>query len=640
MANRLPRECLEEIFHILEYEKSTLHSCLLVNRSWCISVIRFLWKRPFQLAKKPCSDIIEIYISFFSPIVKNYLLSEGVNIPLNDTTKIFDYPSFIRGFRFDDLYESTSAWLQEEYEKGRQIRHDLVMFDDLRIVKLIVNELVKLLFSKTRILESLSLNTQRLIGLIDRRFWSHHPGDIQYTPTSFEEFRSAYGFDDLLQIPNYPGANNCLVHLQKFEYGGDATDGKIMQVLSEVSQNLNTLEISFSSWQRRHADPQMMLSLLTAQHALHRVILRRGGSNCLPILIGGLSTQASSLNHLEFIGADFRISVSLTPLVICVNLQTLVFERCLGLNDDIVEPLAFATFKKLKKFVFRKSVGFRDLRTILAPPSVVPITGNHIQGNVNVIGPVLRGIPPISSALLTSTSTYSPPSSSSSSSSSFSSTTSDHPLARMIQNTCGSLKDIRLGRKVWNVRRPLGLISRGVGDFPPSSILSTLSITCPYLVKLETHTSREIFPQLLILLNNCQLLQQLHISVGTELMDDEQFWKRVSRAFPPKLRNLMVVIEGTFWLMVIHWLLGNCKAPLEVLQFPRSSCIDDEYLCLITQYAEVIGTLKKLILARRTRVSNEGLRRALIKRRYHYTINIQYILKPYPPICIKYVLLF
>ncbi|CAG8622024.1 10965_t:CDS:2 [Rhizophagus irregularis] len=553
MANRLPRECLEEIFHILEYEKSTLHSCLLVNRSWCISVIRFLWKRPFQLAKKPCSDIIEIYISFFSPIVKNYLLSEGVNIPLNDTTKIFDYPSFIRDFRFDDLYESTSAWLQEEYEKGRQIRHDLVMFDDLRIVKLIVNELVKLLFSKTRILESLSLNTQRLIGLIDRRFWSHHPGDIQYTPTSFEEFRSAYGFDDLLQIPNYPGANNCLVHLQKFEYGGDATDGKIMQVLSEVSQNLNTLEISFSSWQRRHADPQMMLSLLTAQHALHRVILRRGGSNCLPILIGGLSTQASSLNHLEFIGADFRISVSLTPLVICVNLQTLVFERCLGLNDDIVEPLAFATFKKLKKFVFRKSVGFRDLRTILAPPSVVPITGNHIQGN-----------------------------------------------------------DIRLGRKVWNVRRPLGLISRGVGDFPPSSILSTLSITCPYLVKLETHTSREIFPQLLILLNNCQLLQQLHISVGTELMDDEQFWKRVSRAFPPKLKNLMVVIEGTFWLMVIHWLLGNCKAPLEVLQFPRSSCIDDEYLCLITQYAEVIGTLKKLILARRTRVSNEGLRRALI----------------------------
>src|SRR3954454_7011800 len=122
MAGRLPRECLDEIFNFLEYEKSTLHSCLLVSRCWCVSGIKFLWRRPFKLAKKPNSDLIEIYTSSFSPIVKNYLLSEGVNIPLNNTTKTFDYPSFIRGFRFDDLYESSSVWLQKGYEKGRQIR--------------------------------------------------------------------------------------------------------------------------------------------------------------------------------------------------------------------------------------------------------------------------------------------------------------------------------------------------------------------------------------------------------------------------------------------------------------------------------------------------------------------------------------
>src|SRR5436309_4297478 len=110
MAGHLPRECLEEIFSALEYEKSALHSCLLVNRFWCISAIKFLWKRPFQLVKKPNSDLIEIYASSFSPTVKNYLLSEGVNIPPNNADKIFDYPSFIRGFRFDELYESTSSW--------------------------------------------------------------------------------------------------------------------------------------------------------------------------------------------------------------------------------------------------------------------------------------------------------------------------------------------------------------------------------------------------------------------------------------------------------------------------------------------------------------------------------------------------
>src|SRR6266540_1690548 len=268
MAFYLPRECLEEIFHVLEYDKFALYSCLLVNRFWCSSVIKFLWKQPFQLVKKPNSSLIEVYVSSFSPEVKTYLISEGVNFPYIKKSKIFDYPSFIRGFRFEDLYESTLIWLQEGYEKGQQIRRDLVvhdeqrhddvLFDDLRIVKLIVSELVKLFFSKTQVLDYLSLNTQRLVGLIDRRFWTHHPGDFQYTPTSFEEFRSSYGFDDLLQIPSYPGANDCLKYLQKFEYGGGATDGKIMQALSEISRNLNTLEINFSSLQRKHPDPQMM----------------------------------------------------------------------------------------------------------------------------------------------------------------------------------------------------------------------------------------------------------------------------------------------------------------------------------------------------------------------------------------------
>ncbi|CAG8794408.1 83_t:CDS:1 [Racocetra persica] len=104
----------------------------------------------------------------------------------------------------------------------------------------------------------------------------------------------------------------------------------------------------------------------------------------------------------------------------------------------------------------------------------------------------------------------------------------------------------------------------------------------------------------------------MHISIGTELMDDEVFWKDMALKLPLKLKNLMIVIEGTFWLMVLHWLLGNCKAPLELLQFPRSNCIDDEYLCIITQYAKRIGTLKRLALARRTRVTSEGMRRALM----------------------------
>lgn len=586
MVQSLPRECLEEVFHLLQNDKASLHACLLVNRFWCSSVAPFLWRHPFKLAKKPCSELIEIYTSLFDKRVKCELKAKGINIPILTVPKVFDYPSFLRGFRFDDLYESTSAWLQDGYDKGRQIKRESEVFDDLRVIKILVNELCKLFFSKTRVIESLSLNTQRLVGLIDRRFWSHHPGDIQYTPTSFEDFRGAYGFDDLLKLPSYFGASTCLPFLQKFEYGGDATDGKIMEVLSMICKNLDTLEISFSSWQRKHADPMMMLSLLQAQHSLKRVVLRRGGSNCLPVLIEGLKSQANSLNYLEFNGADFRISVSLEALSYCVNLETLIFDRCLGLSDDIVEPLSTATFCRLKKFVFRKSIGFRDLRTILAP------AGQNIPPP-NAPFPVMP-VPTISPIHPKRTSSL------------------NHPLALMIQNTGGNLQDIRLGKKVWNVRRPLGIVARGVGDFPPPTVLSTISMYCPKLVVIETHVSRETLPYFQAVLETCIHIEQMHISIGTELMDDEVFWKDMSFRLPVKLRNLMIVIEGTFWLMVLHWLLGNCKAPLELLQFPRSNCIDDEYLCIITQYAKRIGTLKRLALAKRTKVTSEGMRRALM----------------------------
>ncbi|CAG8447102.1 2409_t:CDS:2 [Diversispora eburnea] len=541
-----PRECLEEVFHHLEYDKAALYNCLLVNRFWCRSTVSSLWKRPFQLVKKPSPELIEIYISLLDNQVKNKLILEGVlNTSYSSSPKrLFDYPIFLREFRFDDLYDFVSAWLKDSCYQGKnEIKKETVAFDDLRITKILVNELCKLILSKIPVIYSLSLNTQRLIGSIDIRFWSHHPNYIQYTPTSFEEFRNSYGFDDLLQLPSYAGAN-CLPYLQRFEYGGDATDGKIMQVLSMICKNLNTLEISFSSWQRKHADPMMMLTLLQAQHSLKRMILRRGGSNRLHIIIEGLKSQANSLKYLEFNGADFRGSISLSAISSCVNLESLIFDKCLGLSDEIIEPLANTSFLRLKKFVFRKSIGFRDLRNMLQQPQL-------------------------------------------------------------------PIKDIRLGRKVY-IRRPASIVSQGL-DGPPSLVLSTLSIYCPRLKVLETHISRDTLPHFLLLLETSVHLEQLYISIGSELIVDEIFWKTLAQSLPLKLRNLMIVIEGTFWLIILHWLLGNCiNIPLETLQFPRSVCIDDEYLCIITQYAKIMGTLKRLALAKRSKVSSEGLRRALV----------------------------
>ncbi|PKY52078.1 hypothetical protein RhiirA4_469491 [Rhizophagus irregularis] len=44
MACQLPVDCLNEIFEYLEIDRSTLHSCLLVNRLWCEISVRILWR--------------------------------------------------------------------------------------------------------------------------------------------------------------------------------------------------------------------------------------------------------------------------------------------------------------------------------------------------------------------------------------------------------------------------------------------------------------------------------------------------------------------------------------------------------------------------------------------------------------------
>ena len=44
MPQRLPVECLNEVFEYLEEDKVALHSCLLVNRLWCEISVRILWR--------------------------------------------------------------------------------------------------------------------------------------------------------------------------------------------------------------------------------------------------------------------------------------------------------------------------------------------------------------------------------------------------------------------------------------------------------------------------------------------------------------------------------------------------------------------------------------------------------------------
>ncbi|GBC03748.1 hypothetical protein RclHR1_00530023 [Rhizophagus clarus] len=48
----LPEDCLREIFRYLEHDRRIhdLHSCLLVNRMWCDTIVPILWKNPIGIS--------------------------------------------------------------------------------------------------------------------------------------------------------------------------------------------------------------------------------------------------------------------------------------------------------------------------------------------------------------------------------------------------------------------------------------------------------------------------------------------------------------------------------------------------------------------------------------------------------------
>src|SRR4051812_42010959 len=64
-----PVECINEIFKYFENDKTSLRSCLLVNRLWCRTIIPILWGRSFSLIRNSMNSslgLIEIYLSYLN----------------------------------------------------------------------------------------------------------------------------------------------------------------------------------------------------------------------------------------------------------------------------------------------------------------------------------------------------------------------------------------------------------------------------------------------------------------------------------------------------------------------------------------------------------------------------------------------
>ncbi|GES99175.1 hypothetical protein GLOIN_2v1787971 [Rhizophagus clarus] len=92
----LDEDVLFLIFEELQNDAKSLHSCLLVNRSWCVTAIPVLWRDPEKYFKtvnpkriKKLSNVIFLHLSEES---RNILNDQGIKNPI--ITGKYQQPAF------------------------------------------------------------------------------------------------------------------------------------------------------------------------------------------------------------------------------------------------------------------------------------------------------------------------------------------------------------------------------------------------------------------------------------------------------------------------------------------------------------------------------------------------------------------
>ncbi|CAG8438909.1 6685_t:CDS:1 [Diversispora eburnea] len=116
-------ECLRLIFTHLKDDRTSLHSCILVNRLWCIICIDILWSEPFHLLytcnKNPCvcslakrylqaSNLLKTLLSCF--IQQNPTLFHKNIIYSSITSPLFNYVKYLRILNLHELNMAVQDW--------------------------------------------------------------------------------------------------------------------------------------------------------------------------------------------------------------------------------------------------------------------------------------------------------------------------------------------------------------------------------------------------------------------------------------------------------------------------------------------------------------------------------------------------
>ncbi|CAG8465183.1 14298_t:CDS:2 [Rhizophagus irregularis] len=598
-SKSLPAECLQHIFAHLSYSKSSLHSCLLVNRLWCVNVVKVLWSQPFHLlnicpsSTSPfgvqgqcnrttkdtyiqCAALINVYLSFLDRDEKSNLLNNRIKLNSskikdkdNSNQYFLENPTFnyIEFLRYLDLEELFITKTLKKAVNTLTKKSSLIISVDgfpVAVDRVVSYSLAKLIMSKCKQLKSLSIDTRL----------SSYPCHCLNVP------------EEHLLIATYSGANKCLPPLTEFICTTRGTKWRLFHALAGTCKHLKKIVVDMGGYTACNApsstnqsqrstgiitlltlvpytEPQMqeleweaknLATLLQSQNSLESFTLLRGEIGLLTIL-GALKSQVNTLKHLEFVQLNTKYAQwgAFYNILEYIKLKELVFREC-ELSDDLMRPLITPTnskrdlFKSIEVLNFEKSIVSND------------------------------------------------------------------SIEKLIIETGPNLKKLILGNNLSNVS------SKSFTTTDTISLIEIVGQHCPNLTHFTTFVDTNDVPQLITLFTLCPLLRSIELSRNISPQDEsledavnhtadityllEQI---TSQNLLSNLNRLILSVPWSFTSTSLENYLLYVRPPLNYLEVRQSYSFNSDHLEILVKYAKERQRLKRVYIETLNELSEEVL---------------------------------
>src|SRR6185436_8554494 len=158
MNTSLPFELLTMILEEYINDKTTLHTCILVNRNWCSVAIQYLWANPFTLlcknrmsygipktrqAEKLMTIFIECFTDASEILDELGCLDKRINKRLP-----FNYDDYLKELDYKDIKKVVEDWLS-----GITVPESKIEMTTVRVFSLAIQH--------CRRLQTLNFNTEK-----------------------------------------------------------------------------------------------------------------------------------------------------------------------------------------------------------------------------------------------------------------------------------------------------------------------------------------------------------------------------------------------------------------------------------------------------------------------------------------------